>query len=783
MNLTPVVSRGPKTFDALAQSSSGSWPQTEGLAAAQSRFLEPLGDPQRSFPLSREIVPVNSPEETAPSLTRLIYRVVWIASVIGLLAGVIFSSPWLVTFAVTGLAAGALGDFSYPPSEPRPRGNESLQVPEEDLIRLDIEEEFPPDNIFEITDSPEQPAEVSIEISSPFIMEEPVDKVRGRSTLLVQEPSARTKEPSPLPEKLPREIEQKIAHWAKFGRKVVAPSIRERERINLLAFFKEKSDEEYRDLLAAMPDKMTNVLENFPDVFAEVCTPRQIALMASYLHKTLNDMQGRAMTTLLQFFYEKYVIPDNLGAGGKLSNRAAITQFYNLLLAFADTLVFNPLLENQLKAIKLKIPASSIPSGQPKPADLLEKIRQNIEECMKLAAALAAALSEEPDVSESRKEEIRAFADVLIENPDADHFVRRQKLTDMAKHPKQADIPFLIEYLGQENIGKLWAFEAVVDNRANDPTLRLTQMFSALSPEQFHISLAFPDFIVTISRCPPSVLGLPISRLQLLADQRNCDKALSDLHRFLVEDKTPLFQKQEKMAVLAQAVLRMEILAQDEEARLRALQPLVNIEEFIENLKGNEDPVEVGKTIDRLDDEKLTDFIRQLGVDSKLQMFWTIQGRKILAKTLTLQHKARLARIYPRMSPEQMAEAAKNEGFRVVLNNAEDGYIDASISALTAEQFGIIARQPDVAWHLIDIVNKFEKRDPEKFHKLLAIAQNLPVFTAVSTTKYQLALERIRDAAEKHFVTMVTPRNGWGNFETKFKATKHISQLFKSKFV
>lgn len=779
----PVVSASPKTFDVFAHSSSDSFSQAEGLTAAQERILQPAKDHEKPSSLTRDVLPITSSEEASPSLTRLICRIIWIASVIGLLAGIIFSSPWVVTFGVSGVAAGAIGDFSLRPNEIRPRRKEPFQVTEDDLTSVDIEEELTPDNIFEIMETSEQHTEMPIEISTPVIIDEPVEVVRKPSPKRVKEPSPNERELSPPRRKLAQDTEQKIAHWAKFGKKVVAPSIRERERINLLNWFKTKTDEEYRDLFNALPDKMTNVIENFPDVFAEVCTPKQIAIMASSLHQTLNDMQGRAMTTILQFIFEKHVVPNNLAAGGKLSSRVAIVQFYNLLLAFADTLLFNPALENQLKAIKLKIPSNSISQGQATPAELLAKIHWNIEESRRIAAAQAEATANEPLVNEQRQEEICAFANIIIQNPNADHFPRRQKLTDMAKHAKRAEIPFLIEYLGQENIGKLWAFEAVVDNRANDPTLRLTQMFMALSPEQFNISLACQDFIITVSRCPPSVLGLNISRLQVLADQRKCDEALSNLHRFLLEDKTPLFQKQEKMAVLAQAAERLETLAREEEARLRALEPAVNIAEFVETLKGNEDPAVVGKTIDKLNDEELTDFIQQLGVGSKLQIFWAIQGRKILAKTLTQLHKARLARIYSRMSPQQMAAAANNEGFRVVLSNAEDGYIEASVSTLTAEQFGIIARHPDVAWHLIDMINKFDKRDPGKFHKLLAIAQNLPTFSAVSTTKYQQTLEKVRDASEKHFVTMVTPQAGWGNFETKLKATRHISQLFKSKFV
>lgn len=681
-------------------------------------------------------------DEEKGSFAQIICRIIWIAGSVGLLAGLLFASPWAIGLGAAGVISGGIGDFIVGTRKaPKNLGGGKV-------IGFDISES---------------------EIFSPIASQE--------------------LPPLPLGHKASIAMQNQVAAWAKLGNKITPPGIMENARARFREWLAERGEQDFLDLFKTMPDKTTNLVENFPDVFAVVCTPREIALIASCMRRYMTDPEGKAITNVLQAIYNTAVIPENLSKEGRLKNREAIARFYSILKEFAEVVVFHPAVENQLKAFKMKIPPSSIPPNQMTPAKLCEKIHDNIEDVQKIMARKAQEGLERPDVTDKRKQEIGAFANALVQQPDADHFKRRKVLTEMAKHPKRVEIPFLIEFLGTVNLKYLWQFEAVVDNRANDPTVRLTEMLAALSYEQFSLSLSLDSFRKVIKRCPPAIYGLRVDCIREIAEAGQNDEALYNLYKLLLEDKSIKHgKKAEVIAALETVRVRVEAKAARELAGQLRQAPIIDVAEFADSLRATMDPEEIGKVIDRMDEMQLTDFLSRLGEHAKLNIFWTIAAKKILAHTETLKQKRRLERIFPKLSDVQIALLAQMDVFCYVIGNSEDGYINAAASNLTSHQFAIIARSPKAAWGVKDIINKFVPGDKAIFPKLLAIAQNVPSLREVDPglvklDQYRETLVLMRDAAGKCYITMPEPDAGWGGLGNKKEAAKHLTQLFNSKLI
>lgn len=617
-------------------------------------------------------------------------------------------------------------------------------------------------------------AEDGIELQSSF---KEVTNIEKKAA----EKSIPPKKAEPLPD-IPLATQDKITAWSKLGKKITTPTQMNTARAEVLDWLLQQNESNITDLFKAMPDKMASIIENFPEVFAEVCIGSEIANIAAQLYLSENDPGGKAVGSMLQFIYAKAVVPANLSAGGQLKNKEVAGEFYALLLAFANTPVFNPTLENQLTAIQKKIPPNLLAQRKIPPKKLLEKIHNNIEKHAKEKAKKAEEILAKPLISDDRKHEILNFMQGLIAKPEIEHMKRRAFLTTMAKHPQRAEIPFFIQNLGEKNIEKLWIFESVVNNAAHDPTLRLTAMFSSLSDDQFSNSLASSAFLKVIARCPPAVIGLSLNRLKVLADSCSCDQDLFTLYHIVNQDKGNFYQKAEKMKILSEVVARVNTKAAAEAALLKALEPPVDVEDFATNLKATMDPTEVGKTIDKLDDGQLAQFITHLGTGGQLANFWAIQQKKVVAGSEAKQQRKRLERIFPKLSDEQIAQSAKLAGFLTVIGNTDEKYIKVSAAALSASQLAIIAKEAKMVWTLHALINNFPKGDKTIMAKLRAIGENVPLYTSVLTQEYQNTLHLLKAAADKWYVTMPEPQEGWGAFSNKKAATKYLSELFDSRF-
>lgn len=564
---------------------------------------------------------------------------------------------------------------------------------------------------------------------------------------------------------------ERVTEWAKLGRRITPPRQMEEGKRQFLPWLRMQTDQDVQDLFVTVPQKMVNLVENFPEIFAEVCVPRQIALIATHLYRAGIDCQGVAISTLMQCVYNKVEA---------FSKTAANEQFYNLLLVFADAGLFHPALESQLTAIKRKI-VLDLPKEQRTPTQLLEAIHANIRKAQAERDLNANATLFEPPVSDKRKREIIQFADELILEPRGKDFPRRQFLSVMAKQAKKAEIPFLVEFLGANNLVKLWIFEANVDNRSNDPTMRLMQMCGALTGEQFVRSLSMDVFHHVIGRCPWAALGLDLARLKNLADSRKCDRPLFALARLLDADQNLKKSYKEKREVLAEVVIRVESSNAEEAARQRALAPPVDISELIENLRATMDPVEIGEMIDRMSDEQLTAFISLLGEGVKLDIFWAIQEKKIFAQSMTQKQKERLQRIYPKLSHAQMVFSAKTEGLKVVLSNTEDKYIEAAVAVLSLEQLRIVASNQEMVWFLGNLVLRLDFTNTNTFSKLLVIAQTVPSLIEMRTPEHQAALIQLSDIVKVRSSKLIEPPEGWGSNLNVHHAIKHLDELFASK--
>ncbi|CRX37930.1 hypothetical protein [Estrella lausannensis] len=572
---------------------------------------------------------------------------------------------------------------------------------------------------------------------------------------------------------IPLETQNMIIAWSKLGKKITAPTQMNMARAEVMDWLSRQNDTDIMDLFKAMPDKMASLVENFPEVFAEVCAGSEIANIAMQLFQTGNDLEGKAINNILQNIFARAVVPANLDLRGNLKDKDAIYEFYALLSAFAKTPLFHPACEKQLMAMKQKIPPRFIPATKTPPQQLLKKIHHNIEEYKKAVVEKAKETLAQPVISDARKEEILKFMEGLIANPEAEYMKRRAFLTTMAKHAKRVEIPFLVQNLGGKNIDKLWVFESVVNNAANDPTLRLTQMFNALSDEQFDQSLASSAFLKVIARCPPAAVGLNLKNLKMLADSCSCDEDLSNLYHLLKQEKSSFYQKQEKMTILAEVVARVNVKVAAEAALLKAEEPPVDVEEFASTLKATMDPSEIGKTIDKLDDAQLAHFIYLLGTGVQLANFWAIEQKKVVAGSAAKLQRKRLARIFPKLSNDQIAQSATMAGFLTVVGNTDEKYIKSA---------GIIAKEPKMVWTLKDLIHKFPKGDKTIMAKLRAIGENALPYSSVLTKDYQSTLQLLKAAADKWHITMPEPEEGWGEFRNKKAAAKYLNDLYSSKF-
>lgn len=576
----------------------------------------------------------------------------------------------------------------------------------------------------------------------------------------------------------------KLTTWSKQSKYTVPPHVLENSAKEIGTWLTSLSDQDLIDLFLTVPEKNSNVIENFPKPFAQQCTPKQLALVAGYLEKTGNDIKGAAVGSMLQEIISKLTEAENLGKGGKVVHRESSEKLYAILEAFLEIDSFNPILENQLNAIQKKLPELSLQKGKPSPASLMKKINQKLVSNAKKKAELADLLKDLPAVSDKRGEEIRQFADEIIKLPfdGKKAMSRRAALTKMAKDPQKSEIPYLIDYLGKDSIEKLWAFESVVSHQAHEPSLRLIQMMEALSDDQFEASLSLAEFHKIFERRPKALVGLRFERLQRLADTGLFDNVLYSLHTALIKEKNPLADNEKIKNILQSVLLRVNKDIKSQEAALKKMEKPIDVHLFINSLDATLDPAEIGKTIDKMDHGQLKLFISTIGLDAdKLGIFFTIMGKNIFALSDKMKHIRRLERIYPLLTLEQLKLASEMTGFQNLLVNALDHYTEAAASHFDPAQLGIIAKNPRSAEGIMWIIKKISPADETMYHKLLSIAENLPKAADVATEEYVNLLKEIQTAAEKRYVTLPQPPGGFGVDMTKAEGTKLLDTIFKSK--